>query len=121
MKRIAVLLLLAVTSSAWSSISGTIVSNGGSPVENALITTYRAETREDVCARIISGTMRQVLASATSGASGTFTIAPKAEGVFELHVERDGFAPRIARAAADETDLVINLESAQPRVGHVTA
>ena len=110
-----------ITAALLLAISGTVFSTTGTPVENARVTVYRPETIPDARARIVSGTARPALASATTDANGAFSLDPKRDGVFDLFIERDGFAPRTRKVVAGETDLTIDLDPAAQRTGHVTA
>ena len=121
MIRIAACLALAFASPVWAAISGTVNTTNGTPIENARVAAYRIETTESEKARIVSGAAREVFASAVTGANGAFSIDPKRDGVFDLLVERDGFAPQRWRTLAGESELAIDLEAAAKRTGRVTA
>ncbi len=120
MLRIAAL-LLALATPASAAISGHVFTTAGAPLENARVVAYRAETLGEQRARIVAGTERPALATATTNAGGAFSLTQRLDGALELHFTRDGYAPAKQTALAGATDVVVDLKSAATRRGRVTA
>jgi len=121
MRRLFLALLLAVPSFANAAITGAVFANNGTPVENARVAIFRPATWRELRERLAGGKERQPLASSTTGADGTFSIDTKLDGVFELRVERDGYAPQEKTFLAGDGEVTVNLTAAPPRNGRVTA
>jgi protocatechuate 3,4-dioxygenase beta subunit len=121
MKRTLCVLLLAAAPCVQAAIRGTVFSGRGEAVGKARVSVYRRETVEDERARIVSAQKREPLATATTDAEGAFAIDAKLDGVFDLRVEHDGYAPWREIVLADDRETAVELTPAALRTGHVTA
>ena len=121
MKRAVWFLLLLGAPSLHAAIRGTVFASGGAALENAHVAVYRRENALDERERLAAGRTRGALASAATDAQGTFAIDPKLQGVFDLQVTRDGYAPWRKFVLADDSDLAVELMPAPLRNGRVSA
>jgi hypothetical protein len=115
------LLLLVATPSLHAAMKGTVFSGGGTAVENAQVAVYRRETPLEERDRLTAARERQALATATTDAQGAFTLDPKLQGIIDVRVTREGFAPWRKSVLADDGELAVDLIAAPARIGHVIA
>lgn len=115
------LLLTAISSThAQAAISGSVFGPDGSAVAGARISAVRVLTLAERRTIAMAGQPLPVVASATTGDDGAFTLDTKTGSALVLHVERDGFAPR-RELALDGEMATITLAHAAKRTGRVTA
>lgn len=114
------LALALLTCSAHAAIIGTVVSNAGAPVAGARVTAFVPETGEARRARFITRGERTPVATATTGAKGTFTLDVGKMPTVDVIAEAKGFVAGQRRAEAED-ELVIGLLKARPKTGRVTA
>lgn len=121
MRRSAFVLLLTLSAPLHAAIRGAVFSSNGTPVEKARVSVYRRETTDEWRERIVAGREREALGNATTNAEGTFAIDTKVQGVVDVAVSRDGYAPKTEQVLLDESELAIDLDAAATRSGRVTA
>lgn len=121
MRRSAFVLLLVLAAPIHAAIRGAIFSTNGAPIEKARVSVYRRETVTEWRERVLAGREREAIGSATTNAEGTFAIDTKVQGVVDIAVLRDGYAPKLDSVLVDDNELVIELASAAMRNGRVTA
>ena len=121
MRRFVALSLLVIAPSLHAAVRGTVFSSSGAAVENASVSLFRREALMEERERIASGRTREALATATTDAQGAFALDTKLQGVFELRVERNGFAPWRDMILAGENEVAVDLKPAAMRTGHVLA
>lgn len=99
---------------------GVVVDTHGQPVAGARVTAHRWELPIEARRRVLAALPRSELASATTDERGLFALDTDAAGILELHIERDGFAPREELVLAGE-EQVVDLSRAENLTGRVTA
>ena len=106
-------------STASAAVSGRVISSDGKPVAGATVTAYAQETVETRAQRIMAGEDRRALATAKSGADGSFLLSAD-EAFVAVGARADGFAPAMVRAGPGESPS-LKLKPAVTRRGTVTA
>src|SRR5262245_16462355 len=107
MRRSAFVLLLVLSAPLHAAIRGAVFSTNGAPVEKARVFVYRRETMMEWRERVVAGREREALGSATTNAEGAFSIDTKVQGVVDVAVSRDGYAPKMQQVLVDESELAI--------------
>ncbi|PYQ28413.1 MAG: hypothetical protein DMF56_16525 [Acidobacteria bacterium] len=121
MRRFAFVALLALSAPLHAAIRGAVFSSDGTPVDKARVAAYRRETMIDWRERVVAGREREAIGSATTNAEGMFSIDTKVQGVVDVIVSRDGYAPKMQQVLVDDSELAIDLDAAATRSGRVTA
>jgi protocatechuate 3,4-dioxygenase beta subunit len=121
MRRFAFVLVVACSAPLHAAIRGAVFSANGAAVEKARVSVYRRETVIEWRERNLAGREREAIGSATTNAEGSFAIDTKVQGVVDITVLRDGYAPKLDSVLVDDNELVIELTSAAMRNGRVTA
>jgi Carboxypeptidase regulatory-like domain len=113
------LALVVAASSASAAVSGRVVSADGQPMAGVAVGSYALETIEARAARLMAGQDRRALATARSGADGSFHFEGD-DAILLVGVRADGFAPAMATAVPGEP-ATLRLKPAALRRGTVTA
>src|ERR1044071_295334 len=108
MRRFAFVLVVACAAPLYAAIRGAVFSANGAAVEKARVSVYRRETVIEWRERNLAGREREA-------------IDMKVQGVVDLTVLRDGYAPKLDSVLVDDNELVIELVPAAMRNGRVTA
>jgi len=102
-----------------ASITGTVIGPDGTPVANARVQAFLAETPLTTYQRLTAGTARASLATATTGDDGAFKL-DVSSGVVDMTVDADGFVPVEMLVPADEQGISIPLKKAKVIEGVIT-
>jgi large repetitive protein len=108
-----------IAASASAEVRGRALSVDGNPVAGAVVTAFAPEATEARARRILAGQERPALASAKTGADGSFVLLTT-EPVTTVLVRADGFAPGFTTGLQREP-LTLSLEPAAVYRGTVTA
>lgn len=110
-----------LTLPATAAVTGVVITPEGAPVADARVQAFSPEDSSERRQRILAGTERETLASATTDAKGAFSLnlknAPSAEVLFE----RVGHAPVTVRATAEDDLGATVLRPAPLRTGTIRA
>ena len=113
--------LAALAATAAAAVPGRVVSAEGKPVAGAAVSAYAPETTEARRSRLVAGQERRALATAKSGADGSFRLEA-GDPVVVVGVRADGFAPSMTTTTSGPGDhLTVKLAPAATRKGTVTA
>jgi protocatechuate 3,4-dioxygenase beta subunit len=118
--RLTFVLLLCLASPVSAAITGLVYSSNGDPISGALIEARPVERYEDAVGRLVSDAPELTpLASATTDATGTFTLDPKTSGIVSLRASAKGHAPIRTLASSTDNEVVLVLRGATMRTGRV--
>ena len=120
MRRLLPFLLAVSAFPLAASITGTVIGPDGAPVAKARVQAFQAETPIMTYKRLTAGAARTSVASSTTDDHGAFNLEA-GNGVVELAIDADGFAPVDMLVPADEQGLSIPLSKAKMIEGIVTA
>ncbi|MDQ3282008.1 MAG: carboxypeptidase regulatory-like domain-containing protein [Acidobacteriota bacterium] len=110
--------LLAMRAFA-ADVAGRVYAPDGTPVA-ATISAYLPESSADQQARRQKRAPRTAVATAKTS-EGAFKLSGLPDGVIDVDVRAEGYAPEVARAISGETSLVVSLQRAAVIEGRVTA
>ena len=122
MKRLVFLAALAAAALPLSAaITGSVIGSDGSPIANARVDVYRGLPQFYSMVVIAKAIEAQPLTSARTDAKGAFSVDLPGQGVADVHIVADGFAPADAFAAYDDSVGTITLRPAPLVEGRVVA
>ncbi|MEA2236014.1 MAG: large repetitive protein [Thermoanaerobaculia bacterium] len=110
MRKLALVVLATVfvsslSSTAFASITGTLIDSDAKPVAGATIRAYAAEDSAALRARLVAGKIdREPVATAKSSETGSFSIDVKTTPAVDIVIESDGH-PRTTISTIDGDDL----------------
>ena len=114
MRKLALLVLLAISPTAFATITGNVIDSDAKPVAGATIRAYAAEGSASLRLRLLAGKVdREPVASAQSSDSGSFSIDVKTTPVVDVVIEAPDRA-RTTIATVDGDDIGAIVLAASP-------
>jgi protocatechuate 3,4-dioxygenase beta subunit len=121
MKTLVVLIALAAAIPIHGAVSGSVLTTEGAPLPNARVTAFRPVPQMRALVEYTQGRQPAALASSVTDQKGAFVLDVAGDGLIDLHVDADGFAPADVLTALDEPVGTIAMRSAATKSGQVTA
>lgn len=122
-RNVALLLAMcAVSVPSFAAITGVVMTSDGAPVSGARVSLFAFESQHTARARLLSDEPERVaIASASTDAKGSFSMASPKEAAVDLAISAAGFEPLQKRVERDEDLGAIALMKVEKRSGTVTA
>jgi uncharacterized GH25 family protein len=120
MRLLLALAMFALSSPLSAAMRGTVYDADGRPLANVKVTAVRSESSEQELARALASAPEpEALATASTDDTGAFQLDVAGLTVVSLGAVADAYLPWRSIERTDDGEIVISLERARMRTGHV--